>query len=189
MHPDRRNLSIYEPTSLYFFLFQKSVNTHAICTRRCFCTTKNNFWFTDWPLTKAIVVRRELWSCPCSWGRDVFFFRSAPSFTADLKKNFVVETVPKEEQGWKSIRKWANIWRYANSEQQIKKWRVIAILAQPPSSSPMIAIRTSEHHGSNFSYNIQVLRRKHPVLGLKLNPLYLLFQLERYHHNNTDKQL
>ena len=73
LHPDRRNLSIYEPTSLYFFLFQKSFNAHAICTRRCFCTTKNNFWFTDWPLTKAIVVRRELRSCPCSWWRDIFF--------------------------------------------------------------------------------------------------------------------
>ena len=61
----------------------------------------------------------------------------------------------------------------------------IAILAQPPSSSPTIAILTSDHHGSNFSHNSQVLRRKHPVLGIKLNPLSLLFQLARYHRNNT----
>ena len=74
LHPDRRNLSIYEPTSLYFFLFRKSFNAHARCTRRCFCTKKNDFWFTDWFLTKAIVVCRELRSCTCSWGRDVFFF-------------------------------------------------------------------------------------------------------------------
>ena len=66
---------------------------------------------------------------------------------------------------------------------------LIAILAQPPSSSPTIAILTSDHHGSNFSYNSQVLRRKHPVLGIKLNPLSLLFQLARYHRNNTDKRL
>ena len=66
---------------------------------------------------------------------------------------------------------------------------LIAILAQPPSSSPTIAILTSDHHGSNFNYNSQVLRRKHPVLGIKLNPLSLLFQLARYHCNNTTKQL
>lgn len=69
------------------------------------------------------------------------------------------------------------------SEQQIIA--LIAILAQPPSSSPMIAIRTSDRHGSNFCYNSHVLRRKHPVLGMKLNPLSLLFQLARYHRNNT----
>ena len=40
-----------------------------------------------------------------------------------LKKNFAVEIIPKEEQGWKSIRKWADIWRSANSVQQIRKWR------------------------------------------------------------------
>ena len=62
-------------------------------------------------------------------------------------------------------------------------------LAQPPSSSLTIAILTSDHHGSNFSYNSQVLRRKHPVLGKKLNPLSLLFQQARYHRHNTDKRL
>ena len=66
---------------------------------------------------------------------------------------------------------------------------LIAILAQPPSSSPTIAILTSDHHGSNFNYNSQVLRRKHPVLGIKLNPLTLLFQLARYQRNNTNKRL
>ena len=66
---------------------------------------------------------------------------------------------------------------------------LIAILAQPPSSSPTIAILTSDHHGSNFSYNSQVLRRKHPGSGIKLNPLSLLFQPARYHRNNTNKGL
>ena len=33
-----------EPTSLYFFLFQTSFNAHARCTRKCFCTTRNNFY-------------------------------------------------------------------------------------------------------------------------------------------------
>ena len=32
-----------------------------------------------------------------------------------LKKNFAIEIIPKEEQGWKSIRKWAEIWRSENS--------------------------------------------------------------------------
>ena len=40
-----------------------------------------------------------------------------------LKKNFLVEIIPKEEQGYKSIRKRVDIWRSANSEQKIKKWR------------------------------------------------------------------
>ena len=107
-----------------------------------------------------------------------------------LKKNFAVEIIPKEEQGWKSIRKWAGIWRSANSRySRLGNEGLIAILAQPPSSSPTIAILTSDHHGSNFSYNSQVLRRKHPVLGIKLNPLSLLFQLARYHRNNTNKRL
>ena len=46
------------------------------------------------------------------------------------------------------------------------------------------SVRTSDHYGSNFSYNSQVLRRKHPVLGIKLNPLSLLFQMARYPRNN-----
>ena len=62
-------------------------------------------------------------------------------------------------------------------------------LAQPPSSSSTIAILTSDHRGSNFNYSSQVLWRKHPVLGIKLNPLSLLFQLARYHRNNTNERL
>ena len=96
--------------------------------------------------------------------------------------------MPKEEQGWKSIRKWANIWRSANSVQQIRKWRAYC---DPCTTTVFIADdrHPSDHHASNFSYNSQVLRRKHPVLGIKLNPLSLLFQLARYHHNNTNKRL
>ena len=66
---------------------------------------------------------------------------------------------------------------------------LIVILAQPPSASPTIAMLTSDHHGSNFSYDSQLLWRKHSVLGIKLNPLSLLFQLVRYRRNNTNKQL
>ena len=63
-------------------------------------------------------------------------------------------------------------------------------LTKPPSSSPMIAIRTSsDHHGLNFGYNGKVFRRKHPVFGIRLNPLSLLFQQPRYYRNNTDKKL
>ena len=106
-----------------FSCFKKSFNTHARCTRKCFCTTKNNFWVAYWPLTKAIVVRRELWSCTCSWGRNVCFLYLRLFYSRLLKKNLTVEIFPKEEQGWKSIRKWADIWRSANSVQQIRKWR------------------------------------------------------------------
>ena len=59
LHPNRRNLSIDEPKSLYFFLFQKSFNAQVRCTRKCFCTTRKNFY---------IVVRRDVRSCTCSWG-------------------------------------------------------------------------------------------------------------------------
>ena len=103
-----------------------------------------------------------------------------------LKKNVAVKIIPTEEQGWKSIRKWADIWRSANSVQQIRKWRAYC---DPCTTTVFIAILTSDHHGSNFNYNSQVLRRKHPVLGKKLNPLSLLFQLARYQRNNTNKRL
>ena len=36
---------------------------------------------------------------------------SAIFYTRLLKKNFAVEIIPKEEQGWKSIRKRADNWR------------------------------------------------------------------------------
>ena len=67
-------------------------------------------------------------SCPsrpavCSWGHDVWFIDRRHLYSRLLKKNFAVEIIPKEEQGWKSIRKWADIWRSANSVQQIRKWR------------------------------------------------------------------
>ena len=45
---------------------------------------------------------------------------------------------------------------------------------------------TLGHHTTSDN---QVLGRKHSVLGIKLNPLFLLFQLARYHRNNTDKRL
>ena len=111
----------------------------------------------------------------------------AISYSRLLKKNFVAKIIPKEEQGWWRIRKWADVWRSANSRySRLRNEGLIAILAQPPLSCPMITIRTSDCHGSNFGYNGQVLRRKHPALGIKLNPLSFLFQLARYHRNNTN---
>ena len=65
---------------------------------------------------------------------------------------------------------------------------LIVILAQPLSSSPTI-ITSRVNNGSNLSYNSQVLRRKHPGLGIKWNLLSLLFQLVRHHHNNTNRRL
>ena len=47
------------------------------CTRNSFCTTKNNFWVTDGPLTKNYGLVRA--------ADDVtYVFRSAPSLTADF---------------------------------------------------------------------------------------------------------
>ena len=124
LHPDRSNLSIDETTSLYFFLFQKSFNAHARCTRKCFCTTKNYFWVTDWPLTKAIVVCRELRSCTCSWGHDVRSFDRRHLLQNTFKRNtFPSKLSLKKDKVKKDTRKWADIWRSANSEQQIMKWR------------------------------------------------------------------
>ena len=84
-----------------------------------------------------------------------------------LKENLVrCWKYPWRRTRLKIIRKWAGIWRSANSRDSILgNEGLIAILAQPPSPSPpMNAIRTSDHHGSNFGYNGQVFRRKHPVL-------------------------
>ena len=77
----------------------------------------------------------------------------------------------------------------ANSVQKIRKWRAYC---DPSTTTVFISNDChppSDHHGSNSSYNSQVLWRKHPVLGIKLNPLSLLFRLARYHHNDTNKRL
>ena len=103
-----------------------------------------------------------------------------------LKKNVAVEIIPK---GDKVERRGLTFEDLQTVYSRLGNERLIAILAQPPSSSPTTAILTSDHHGSNFSHNSQVHRRKHPVLGIKLNPLSLLFQLARYHRNNTNEQL
>ena len=75
-----------------------------------------------------------------------------------LKKNIVE----------KNIRKWAGIRRSENSVQQVWKRRTYC---DPLKTSNFIsiAITTSHHHDTNFGYNSQVLRRKHPALGKKLN--------------------
>ena len=158
-----------------------------------FCTTTNNFWVTYWPLTKAIVVRRELRSCMCSWGHDVWFTdrRHLLQQTFNLKKNFAIEIIPKEEQGWKNIRKpmgWhLKICKQCTADEEMKG--LLRSLHNHRLHLRRTSVRTSDHYGSNFSYNSQVLRRKHPVLGIKLNPLSLLFQLARYPRNNTNKRL
>ena len=127
------------------------------------------------------------------WGRvaeDMMYdLQIGAIFYSRLLKNFAVKIIPKEEQGWKSIRKWADIWRSANSVQQIRKWRAYC---DPCTTTVFISNDChppSDHHGSNSSYNSQVLWRKHPVLGIKLNPLSLLFRLARYHQNDTNKRL
>ena len=111
-------------------------NQHP-CTFSCFKSSSTNMqdalenvsaqriiiFKSDWHLTKATVVRRDLRSCTCSWGRDVRFSDRRHLYSRRLKTNFAVEIIPKEEQGWKSIRKWADIWRSANSEQQVEKRR------------------------------------------------------------------
>ena len=117
-------------------------------------------------------------------------YRSAPSFTADFKR----KTSPSKLSLKKNKVEKVSGSGLTFEDLQIVYSRLgneglIAILAQPPSSSPTIAILTSDHHASNFSCNSQVLQRKHPVLGIKLNPLSLLFQLARYHRNDTDKRL
>ena len=71
------------------------------------------------------------------------------------------------------------------SEQQIRKWRAYC---DPCTTTFFISDDRHPHEWpprSNFSYNSHERRRKHPVLGMKLNPLSLLFQLARYHRNNT----
>ena len=75
------------------------------------------------------------------------------------------------------------------SEQQIRKWRAYC---DPCTTTFFISDDRHPHEWpprSNFSYNSHERRRKHPVLGMKLNPLSLLFQLARYHLNNTNKRL
>ena len=76
-------LSIDEPTSLYLFLFQTSFNAHARCTRKCFCTARNNFFHRltlneskSFPSrTTVLYVQLRKWC---------MIYRSAPSFTADF---------------------------------------------------------------------------------------------------------
>ena len=135
-------------------------------------------------MTKPILFRRDLRSWTCSWGHDVRFIDQRHLLQQTLKKNFAVEIIPKEEQGWKSIRKWADIWRSANSVQQIRKWRAYC----DPCTTTVFISDDRHPHGPNFSYNSQVLQRKHPVLDIKLSPLSLLFQPARYHRNNTNKR-
>ena len=75
------------------------------------------------------------------------------------------------------------------SEQQIRKWRAYC---DPCTTTVFISDDRHPHEWpprSNFSYNSHERRRKHTVLGMKLNPLSLLFQLATCHLNNTNKRL
>ena len=60
-------------------------------------------------------------------------------FYSRLLKNFAVKIISKEEQGWKSIRKWA-VHALQTVYRRLGNEGLIAILPQPLSSSPMIAI-------------------------------------------------
>ena len=107
-----------------------------------------------------------------------------------LKKNVAVEIIPKEEQGWKNTRKPVG-WHLKICKQCTANVEMKGLLRSLHNHRLHLwrsPVRTSDHYGSNFSYNSQVLRRKHPSLGIKLNPLSLFFQLARYHRNNTNKR-
>ena len=90
------------------------------------------------------------------------FFRSAPSFTADFYRKTSPSKLSLKENKVEKVSGSGLTFEDLQTEySRLGNEGLIAILAQPPSSSPMIAIRTSDHHGSNFSYNSHVLRRKH----------------------------
>ena len=181
-----------------------STNEHP-CT---FCCFKRPSTHTQDALENALHNKKYFWSHrltpdesnSCLSGTTVLymllrtwcmFFRSI-FYSRLLKKNFAVEIISKKEQGWKSIRKWTDIWRSANSIEDIRKWRAYCDTCNHCLHlqwSPLARVTTTAQI-LNFQILLgQVLWRKHPVLGIKLNPLSLLFQLARYHHNNTNKQL
>ena len=89
-----------------------------------------------------------------------------------LLKNREVSTLTLKEAMWLFL-------AFSSQSVSRKIWKI------EPSPEQTV----SDHQGLNFSYNSQVLWRKHPVLGIKLNPLSLLFQLARYHRNNTNNWL
>ena len=120
-------------------------------------------------------------------------YRSAPSFTADFERKTSPSKLSLKKNKVEKISEslWADIWRSVNSVQQMRKLMkgLLRSLHNHRLHLRRSSVRTSDHYGSNFSYNSQVLRRKHPVLGIKLNPLSLLFQMARYPRNNTNKRL
>ena len=119
-------------------------------------------------------------------------YRSAPSFTADFERKTSPSKLSLKKNKVEKISEslWADIWRSVNSVQQMRKWRAYC---DPCTTTVFISDDRQSARvtttARNFSHNSQVLRRKHPVLGIKLNPLSLLFQLARYHRNNTNKRL
>ena len=119
------------------------------------------------------------------------FYIGAIFYSRLLKKNLTVEIIPKEEQGWKTIRKWADIWRSANSVQQITKWRAYC------KSCTTTVFISNDRESARLTTTARILativkyfeKNIHWTWGVKLNPLSLLFQLARYHRNNTNKRL
>ena len=117
-----RNLSHRRTNNLVFFLVLKvlQVLQRTRCSRKCFRTTKNIFLshrLDPWRKELSSIVQLRTW---CT------LLKSASSFTAAdviFKRETLPSALSKEEQGWKSFRKWAVIWRPANSVQHISKWR------------------------------------------------------------------
>ena len=149
-----RNLTKDEPIILVLFPVSE-VLQRTRCISRCFCITKNKFWVTDWPLTKTIVEKCGLVYA----AEDVMYLqRHRASLTADVKRKLWQSAIKKSE-----VEKISGI-GLAFEELKTVYSRLgnegIAIPEQLPSSSAMIAITTSDHHGSNFGCNNQVLRRK-----------------------------
>ena len=144
-------------------------------------------FFTDWPLTKAIVFRRELRSCTCSWGNDVWFTDRRHL----LQQTFKEKLRRRLSQRRTRLKKYPiacglTFCKQCKADEEMKG--LLRSLHNHRFHLRRSPVRTSDHYGSNFSYNSQVLRRKHPSLGIKLNPLSLFFQLARYHRNNTNKR-
>ena len=69
-----------------------------------------------------MVVRRELRSCTCSWGHDVWFTDRPHLLQQTFKEKLLRRNYPREEKGWKKIRKPVG-WHSANTVQQMRKWR------------------------------------------------------------------
>ena len=128
---------------LYSFLFKKSFNAHdALALRKILFESPIALSEKNWS--------RELWE------RDIFRLDRRHILMQTFQRKSPSSALPQEEHDWKNIRKWAGIWRSAKKVQQV--WKRRAYFTTTFFFS--IAITTSDHHGSNFGYNGQILSMK-----------------------------